>query len=70
MLTLAHVPGLALPPAIRLVVAVDVVLARAVPADAVDCHSLISPASLIFVRLAPLIFSSLFFISISTSKFS
>jgi hypothetical protein len=37
MLTLAHVPGLALPPAIRLVVVVaDVVPALAVLADVAD----------------------------------
>jgi len=69
MLTLAHVPGLVLPPAIQLVVVVaDVVLVLAVLADVVDCHSFISPASLIFVRLA-LLFFPLFFISIFTFKF-
>jgi hypothetical protein len=59
MLMLAHVPGLALPPVIRLVVEVGAVLVRAVLADAVDCHNLISPASLISLRLA--FFSPLYY---------
>jgi hypothetical protein len=68
MLTPAHVQGLVLPPAIRLVVGVDVVLVPAVQADVVDCHHLISPASLNSLRLASL-FPPLFFISISALKF-
>jgi len=61
MLTLAHVPGLALPPAIRLVVAVaDVVPALAVLADVADCHNPVLLASLISLRLAFFFFSFYF----------
>jgi len=50
MLTLAHVPDLVLLPAILLVVAVvvDVARAPAVLADVADRHSSVSLASLIF----------------------